>query len=51
MEEIPTWLIGETTKIFFDFNSLLEYLSDTEALNLDKIETLKIRDKVLGGLL
>src|SRR5262245_59715857 len=25
LEEIPTWLIGETTELFFDFNDLLKY--------------------------
>ena len=48
--EIPTWLIGETTKIFSDFDGLLEYVSEHSYVIRDQMLAQKISDDVLGGL-
>jgi hypothetical protein len=48
--EIPTWLIGETTKIFSDFDELLEYVSEHSYVIRDQMLAQKISNDVLGGL-
>jgi nucleoside 2-deoxyribosyltransferase len=50
MEEVPTWLIGETTKIFDDFEDLLEYVADHSHVIRDKMNAGQIAHDVLGGL-
>lgn len=50
MEKIPTWLIGETTDIFPDFDAFLEYLKDENKILADVIEARKTRDEVLSGV-
>ena len=50
MEKIPTWLIGETTAIFPDFDAFLEYLKDENKILSDVIEARKTRDEVLSGV-
>ena len=50
MEKIPTWLIGETTAIFPDFDVFLEYMKDENQLLADVIEARKTRDEVLSGI-
>ena len=50
VDEIPTWLIGETTKIFTDFDELLEYVSEHSYVIRDQMLAQKISDDVLGGL-
>jgi len=50
MSDVPTWLIGETTKIFADFEGLLEYVAEHSHVIRDQMLAQKIRDDVLGGL-
>ena len=50
MDEIPTWLIGETTRIFSNFDELLKYVSEHSHVIRDQMQAQKVRDKVLGGI-
>ena len=50
MEDVPTWLIGETTQIFSDMEDLLEYISDHSHVIRDKMHAGQIAHEVLGGL-
>ncbi len=50
LDKIPTWLIGETTEIFKDFEEFLEYITDHSAIILDIMRAQKVRDEVLGGI-
>ena len=50
MKDIPTWLIGETTRIFGDFDTLLEYISEHSHVIRDQMSAQKIRDDILGGI-
>ncbi len=50
MEKVPTWLIGETTEIFKDLESLLEYTKDHSHVIRDIMHAQKVRDEVLGGI-
>lgn len=49
-EEIPGWLIGETTKIFRTPAQVVEYVSDIAAVKQDIKETKAARDRCLGGI-
>ena len=48
--DVPTWLIGETTKIFSDFEGLLEYVGEHSYVIRDQMLAQQISDEVLGGL-
>jgi len=50
LEKIPTWLIGETTAIFNDFEEMLTYTKDHTTIIRDIIEAQKIRDQTLSGI-
>lgn len=50
IEKIPTWLIGETTAIFKDFEEFLDYVKDHSAVIRDIMRAQKVRDEVLGGI-
>ncbi len=50
VEKIPTWLIGETTAIFKDFEEFLDYVKDHSAVIRDIMTAQKVRDEVLGGI-
>ncbi len=50
LADIPTWLIGETTAIFPNFDELLEYIGEHSYMVRDQMEAEKIRDEVLGGV-
>ena len=50
IEKVPTWLIGETTRIFSDFEELLEYVSEHSYVIRDQMHAQSVRDEVLGGL-
>lgn len=50
IEKIPTWLIGETTAIFKDFEEFLDYVKDHSAIIRDIMRAQKVRDEVLGGI-
>jgi len=50
LEDIPTWLIGETTKIFPNFRDFLEYVSNHNNVILDMMNAQKTTDEVLGGI-
>jgi len=49
-EKIPTWLIGETTRIFSDFEELLEYVSEHSHVIRDQMYAESMRDEILGGI-
>jgi len=48
--KIPTWLIGETARIFASFEELLEYVSEHSYVIRDQMHAQKVRDEVLGGI-
>ncbi len=50
VEQIPTWLIGETTAIFKDFDDFLEYVKDHSVIIHDIMKAKTIRNDVLGGI-
>ncbi len=50
MSEVPTWLIGETTKIFSDMDDLLEYVGDHSHVIRDQMQAQQVAKDVLGGL-
>jgi len=50
LKDIPTWLIGETTQIFADFEALLEYVDDHSHVLRDKMNSQQVAHDVLGGL-
>lgn len=50
VDKIPTWLIGETTGIFRNFDELLVYTKDHSAVIRDIMKAQKARDEVLGGI-
>ncbi len=50
LDKIPTWLIGETTALFEDFEELLAYVSDHSYIIRDQMRAQKARDEVLGGI-
>jgi hypothetical protein len=49
-EDIPAWLIGETTEIFGSFEELLMYLKDHDTVIQDIENAQKARDAVLYGI-
>lgn len=50
LEKVPTWLIGESAKLFYNFEEFLAYVKDENGVILDMMNAKKIRDEVLGGL-
>ena len=50
MDKVPTWLIGETTRIFSDFEELLEYVTEHSYVVRDQMHAQAIRNEVLGGI-
>ena len=50
LEKMSTWLIGETTQVFLDFEDFLTYAKDHEQLSIDALRAKQIRDEVLGGI-
>jgi len=50
LEKIPTWLIGESTAIFADFDELLAYTKDCKILVRDIVNAQRIRDEVLNDI-
>ena len=50
VEKIPTWLIGETTNIFKDFDEFLEHVKDHSAIIHDIMRAQTVRNEVLGGI-
>lgn len=50
IEEVPTWLIGETTQIFYNMEDLLEYVSDHSFIIRDQMHAQQVAADVLGGL-
>jgi hypothetical protein len=49
-KDIPTWLIGETTQIFSDFEELLVYVEDHSYVIRDQMYAQKVAEEVLGGI-
>jgi hypothetical protein len=49
-KDIPTWLIGETTQVFPDFEELLAYVDDHSHVLRDKMNAQIVAHDVLGGL-
>lgn len=50
LANIPTWLIGETTEIFPDFEELLVYIDNHSNVIRDMMNAQKVRDEVLSGI-
>jgi len=50
LAEIPTWLIGETTCLFRNFDQFLEYVEDHSNVIRDMMNAQKIRDEILSGI-
>jgi hypothetical protein len=50
VDDIPTWLIGETTQVFADFDQLLEYIDDHSHVIRDQMLAQRVAEEVLGGL-
>ncbi len=50
IEDIPTWLIGETTEIFPDFDKFLEYIRDHSNVIRDMVIAKRVRDEILSGV-
>lgn len=50
IKEIPTWLIGETTAIFTSFRDLLSYLKNTDTIDKDMKEALRLKAEVFSGI-
>lgn len=50
IEDVPTWLIGETTQIFADFEELLEYVKDHSHIIRDQMDARQIASDCLGSI-
>jgi len=50
LDKVPTWLIGETTAVFSDFEDLLVYLKDHSLVIRDIMLAKQTADDVLGGI-
>lgn len=50
MSDVPTWLIGETTQIFADFEELLEYTKDHSHIIRDQMDARQIAADCLGSI-
>jgi len=50
VEEIPVWLIAETTAIFSDFELFLGYVDNHSNVIRDMMNAKKVADEVLGGI-
>lgn len=50
VEDIPSWLIGETTEIFFSFQELIEYLKDRNKVFSDIKLAEEVAKNILGDL-
>ena len=50
IEEIPTWLIGETTQIFADFEELLEYVKDHSFIIRDQMNAKQVAAECLDNI-
>ena len=50
LEKVPTWLIGETTAMFFNFEDFLAYASDNQQLEKDVANAKQIAKEVLQGI-
>jgi hypothetical protein len=50
MEEVPTWLIGETTAIFGDFEGLLDYIKDHSNVIRDQMNAKRVAAECLDNI-
>jgi hypothetical protein len=50
IEQVPTWLVGETTEIFRSFEELLDYTKDHSNLIRDIKNSESTRDLILGDI-
>ena len=50
VKDIPTWLIGETTQIFADFDSFLEYVKDHSFVIRDQMHARQVADDILRNI-
>ncbi|MBD3260995.1 MAG: hypothetical protein GF334_04835 [Candidatus Altiarchaeales archaeon] len=48
--KIPSWLIGETTAIFFNFEELINYLKNKDQVLQDIHNAIEIRNKTFEGI-
>ncbi len=50
IQNIPAWLIGETTQIFHNFEELIEYISDHARVVCDQENAQQISENILGAV-
>lgn len=50
IEDVPTWLIGETTQVFADFDELLEYVKDHSFIIRDQMNAKQVASECLGNI-
>ena len=50
LETLPTWLIGETTEIFTDFNQFLKHVADHSNVMKDMLDAEKMRQEFISGI-
>lgn len=50
LEQVPTWLIAETTEVFSDFEGFLAYVDNHSNVIRDMMNAKKIVADVLGGI-
>lgn len=50
IEDVPTWLIGETTQIFADFDELLVYVKDHSFIIRDQMNAKRIAAECLDNI-
>lgn len=48
--DVPTWLIGETTQIFADFDELLDYIKDHSHVIRDVMHARQMAAECLGSI-
>ncbi len=50
IHDVPTWLIGESTQIFADFEELLEYVKDHSYVIRDQMHARQVAADCLGSI-
>ena len=50
LEKVPTWLIGESTQLFQNFEDFLAYVADENNVIMDMLNAKKMASEVLGDI-
>lgn len=50
LEKVPTWLIGESTELFHNFEDFLAYVADENNLIIDMLSAKKAASEALGDI-